>query len=158
MKILENSAYHTVVHLADQNWISKTVYFIRCLMVCKISFTNWNAKIALLRASMDVTFYIKLFWTGPNRYNGILMTLLLLVAEAKVLRNKKFEESWKRKGTFRNQARSSDEAFSRIYLTAYYYHRCSTCLYIDLCKFWNFQSGANMEQIITIVTMCSVSC
>ena len=28
-------------------------------MVCKIGFTNWNAKIALLRASMVVTYYIK---------------------------------------------------------------------------------------------------
>ena len=132
MKILENSAYHTVVHLADQNWISKTVYFVRCLMVCKISFTKWNAKIAVLRASMDVTFYIKLFWTGSNRYNGILMTLLLLVAETTVLRNKTFEESWKRKGTFRNQARSSDEAFSRIYLTAYYFRNKSSIIDVRL--------------------------
>ena len=50
-------------------------------MVCKIGFTNWNAKIALLRASMVVTYYIKLFRTGADRHNGILMSLLLLVAE-----------------------------------------------------------------------------
>ena len=50
-------------------------------MVCKIGFTNWNAKIALLRASMVVTYYIKLFRTGSDRHNGILMSLLLLVAE-----------------------------------------------------------------------------
>ena len=50
-------------------------------MVCKISFTNWNAKIALLRASMVVTYYIKLFQTGADRHNGVLMSLLLLVAE-----------------------------------------------------------------------------
>ena len=30
---------------------------------------------------MVVTYYIKLFRTGANRYNGILMSLLLLVAE-----------------------------------------------------------------------------
>ena len=71
----------TVVHFTDQNWISKTVYCIRCVMDCKIVFTNWNAKIELLRASMVVTYYIKLFRTGANRYNGILMSLLLLVAE-----------------------------------------------------------------------------
>ena len=50
-------------------------------MVCKIGFTNWNAKIALLCSSMVVTYYIKLFRTGSDRHNGILMSLLLLVAE-----------------------------------------------------------------------------
>ena len=50
-------------------------------MVCKINFTNWNSKIALLHASMVVTYYIKLFQMGANRHNGILMSLLLLVAE-----------------------------------------------------------------------------
>ena len=75
----------TVVYFTDQNWISKTVYCIRCVMVCKIGFTNWNAKIALLRASMVVTYYIKLFRTEADRHNGILMSLLLLVAEKKVL-------------------------------------------------------------------------
>ena len=83
MKVLEIFAYRTVavVHCTDQNWISKTVYCIRCVMVCKIGFTNWNAKIALLRASMVVTYYIKLFRTGADRQNGILISLLLLVAE-----------------------------------------------------------------------------
>ena len=51
-------------------------------MVCKIGFTNWNAKIALFRASMVVTYYIKLFQMGADRPNGILMSLLLLVVEA----------------------------------------------------------------------------
>ena len=50
-------------------------------MVCKISFANWNAQIALLGASMVVTYYIKIFRTGVDRRNGILMSLLLLVAE-----------------------------------------------------------------------------
>ena len=50
-------------------------------MVCKIGFTNWNANIALLSASMFVTYYIKFFWMGSDRHNGILMSLLLLVAE-----------------------------------------------------------------------------
>ena len=36
-------------------------------MVCKIGFTNWDVKIALLRASMVVTYYIKLFRTGADR-------------------------------------------------------------------------------------------
>ena len=71
--MLEIFAYHTVVHFTDQNWISKTVY--------RIGFTNWNTKITLLRASMVVTYYIKLFRTGADRHNSILMSLLLLVAE-----------------------------------------------------------------------------
>ena len=76
--MLETFAYHTVVHFRDQNSISKTVYCIRYVMVCKTDFTNWNEKIALLRASMVVTYYIKLSRTGAD---GILMSLLLLVAE-----------------------------------------------------------------------------
>ena len=50
-------------------------------MVRKIGFTNWNAKTALLRASMVVTYNIKLFRKGADIHNGILMSLLLLVAE-----------------------------------------------------------------------------
>ena len=73
----------TVVHFPDQNWISKTVYCIKCVMVCKIGFTNWNAKIALLGASMVVTYYIKLFRTEADRRSGILISLLILVAETK---------------------------------------------------------------------------
>ena len=30
---------------------------------------------------MVITYYIKLFRTGPDKHNGILMSLLLLVAE-----------------------------------------------------------------------------
>ena len=44
-------------------------------MVCKIRFTNWNAKITVLRASMIITYNIKLFRTGADRHNGILMSL-----------------------------------------------------------------------------------
>ena len=83
MEMLETLAYHTVaaVHFTDQNLILKTVYCIKCVMVCKVGFTNWNAKITLLRVSMVVTYYIKLFRTGADIHNGILLSLLLLVAE-----------------------------------------------------------------------------
>ena len=54
-------------------------------MACKIVFINWNAKIALLRVSMIVTYYIKLFQTGADRHNGILMSLLLQVVETNFL-------------------------------------------------------------------------
>ena len=50
-------------------------------MVCKIGFKKWNAKIALLLASMVVTYHIKLFRAGADRHNNILMSLLLLVVE-----------------------------------------------------------------------------
>ena len=50
--------------------------------VLKIDFTNWNAKIALSRAGMAVTYCTKLLRTTTGRHNGILMSLLLLVAEA----------------------------------------------------------------------------
>ena len=53
-------------------------------MVFKIGFTNWNTNVALLRAFMIVTYYIKLFQMGADRHNGILMSLLLLVAEADI--------------------------------------------------------------------------
>ena len=40
-------------------------------------------EIRKMRASMVVTYYIKLFRTGANRHNGILMSLVHLVAEVK---------------------------------------------------------------------------
>ena len=82
MEMLEIFVYCTVavVHFKNRNWIAKTSYWIRCVMVCKIGFTNWNAKITLLRESMIVTYYIKLFRTGADRHNGISMSLLLLLA------------------------------------------------------------------------------
>ena len=51
---------------------------------------NWLKKgsktktIAVLRAPMVVTYYIKLFRMGADRHNGILMSLLLLVAETTI--------------------------------------------------------------------------
>ena len=76
------------------------LYCFDGVMVCKIFFCSkfldipqlwrskriWrklanNAKISLLRASMVVTYYIKLFHMGADRHNSILMSLLLLVAE-----------------------------------------------------------------------------
>ena len=81
--MLEIFAYRTVtaVYFRDQNWIFKTEYCIRYVVVCKIGFAVWNAKVALLRVSMDFTCYIKLFRTGGDRRNRISMSLTLLVAE-----------------------------------------------------------------------------
>ena len=60
--------------------------------VCpKRVFPDENGKIALVRASMVVNYYIKLFRTGADRQNGILMSLLLLVAETINLKTYYFE-------------------------------------------------------------------
>ena len=71
----------SVVHFTGHNWIPKTVYCIKHVTICRIR------KIALLRGSMVVTYYINLFWTGTDRYNGILMSLLRLVAETIICRH-----------------------------------------------------------------------
>ena len=63
MEMLEIFACHTAVHFTNWKWISKIVYYIRYVMVCKIGFAKWNTKIALLGASMVVTYCI----TFPNR-------------------------------------------------------------------------------------------
>ena len=47
----------------------------------KWEFPVENRKIALVPASMVFTYYIKLFRTGADGHNGILASLLLLVAE-----------------------------------------------------------------------------
>ena len=84
MEMLKVFVYHTVVHVIDQKWMSKNMYCIPWLYLvrdgCKIDFTNWNAKITLLHASMVITYYNNFFWTGADRHNNILMSLLLLVA------------------------------------------------------------------------------
>ena len=100
--LLKIFAYLTVtfLHFTGQSWISKTMYCNSFVMVCKIFSVSIllkrpkktgkcklfclfqaNAKIALLRASMAFNYYIKLFCTWADRHNGILMSLLLLVAE-----------------------------------------------------------------------------
>ena len=90
---------------------------------CKIDFTNWNT-IALLRASMVVAYYIiKLFRTGADKRNGILMSLLLQVAERTAY-------------YFRRKSSIIDVRL----------------LYIGLRKYWNFKSKTKVEQIIAIVT------
>ena len=41
---------------------------------------------ALVRASIVVTYDVKIFCTGADRHNGILVSLLLLVAETIIFR------------------------------------------------------------------------
>ena len=47
----------------------------------KQEFPVENRKIALARASMVLTNYMKLFRRGADRHNGIVMSLLLLLSE-----------------------------------------------------------------------------
>ena len=47
----------------------------------KRGFLVGNGKTALMRASMVVTYYMRLFPTAADRHSVILMSLLLLVAE-----------------------------------------------------------------------------
>ena len=72
-----------VFYRPESNLYAETLYCVRSVIVCKIGFPNRNTKLALLRVSMVVTCYIQLFQTGTDRHNGILMSLLLLVAETK---------------------------------------------------------------------------
>ena len=44
-------------------------------------FPTKNGKIALVCASMDFSYYIKLFCSGSDRHNDILTSFLILVAE-----------------------------------------------------------------------------
>ena len=76
-----------------------------------------------------------------------------------------WESSSKTWGVFRTQASIYDGAFLRIYLTVYYFDNKSSIIdvrlgyiHIGLRKYWNVQSEANVEQIIAIVSTCSVSC
>ena len=63
-----------------------------------------------------------------------------------------FKESSRSRGVFRTQASIYDGAFLWINLTDYYF--CNKSSIIDvrlgLGKYWNFQSEAKLEQIITI--------
>ena len=49
----------------------------------KKGISSLKRKIAVLRGPTVVTYDIKLFRTGADRHNGILMSLVLLVAETK---------------------------------------------------------------------------
>ena len=61
-----------------QFWFFFLFFFDQICPKREFPIENW--KIVLARASMVVTYYIKLFRTGPT-HNGIFMSLLLLVAE-----------------------------------------------------------------------------
>ena len=60
------------------NW---QLWGVFCLNLPKKEFPVENGKVALVHSSMVVTYYIKLFCTGADRRNGILMSLLFQVAE-----------------------------------------------------------------------------
>ena len=53
-------------------------------MCLKRVFPVENGKVALVRAPMFVTYYIKLFRTESDRQEGLLMSPLLLAAETNI--------------------------------------------------------------------------
>ena len=77
-------------HRPELNHLNRVSYFMITWGVW------WSVKCrnCTLRASMVVTYYIKLFRTGAGRYNGILMSLLLLVAETKIWCVQKTRKTW----------------------------------------------------------------
>ena len=50
-----------------------------------MEFPVQNGKVTLVRGAMVVTYYFKLFCTGAEKHNSILMSLLVLVAETKMV-------------------------------------------------------------------------
>ena len=62
--------------------LNSQLCFVFFDQICpKREFSVENGKIALVRGSMVVTYYIKLFCTRADWHNGILMSVLLLVAD-----------------------------------------------------------------------------
>ena len=91
MKMLGIFAYYTVVHFTDQTWISKTMCRIPYSMI--VWGVWWSVKLVLQIGLQQSHFAVRpwslltilnFFRTGADRHNGILMSLLLLVAETKM--------------------------------------------------------------------------
>ena len=72
---------HIQISLGTKFQLKLTILIFFYQICPKRAFLVKNGKIALVRASMVVTYYTKLFRTGADRCIGILMSLLLLVAE-----------------------------------------------------------------------------
>ena len=80
--------HHWILHIRISQGIkfqlTLTVLLLFFYQICpKRVFPVENGEIALARASMVVTYYIKLFRAEVGRHNRILMSLFLLVAGIK---------------------------------------------------------------------------
>ena len=77
--------HHRILHirisLGTKFYLELTILIFFDQICTKREFPVENAKIAFVRVSMVVTYYIKLFRTGNDRHNGILMTVFLLVSQ-----------------------------------------------------------------------------
>ena len=77
--------HHRILHirisLGTKFYLELTILIFLDQICTKREFPVENAKIAFVRVSMVVTYYIKLFRKGNDRHNGILMSLLVLVAD-----------------------------------------------------------------------------
>ena len=96
--------YHLILHI----WISPGTKFqpkLTILINCQFSklpkkaISGIKQGYCILCASMVDNYYIKLFCTGADRCNGILMSLLVLVTETQKLKKKnkvfRWKPSWK---------------------------------------------------------------
>ena len=80
----KNKHHHRILHIRislDTEFQLKLTILIFGPNLLSKGISVQKRKIAVLRAPMVVAYYIKLSWTEADRYNGILMSLLLLVAE-----------------------------------------------------------------------------
>ena len=77
-----NWTLHIQISLSTSFQLKLTILSFWNAFTQKANFHS-KEKIAFLRVSMVVTYYIKLFPTGADIHNGILMSLLLLVAESR---------------------------------------------------------------------------
>ena len=81
-RVKKSEHHHSILHNRislgitniSLNWQFWSFFYQICP---KSVFPAENRKIALVRASMVFTYYIKLFCTGADRHNGILMFLLM---------------------------------------------------------------------------------
>ena len=77
----EKSEYHYWILHIRVSFCTKFELKLTILGVFFDPISGRKRKNPPVRASVVVTYYIKLFSTGADRYTGILMSLLLLVAE-----------------------------------------------------------------------------
>ena len=78
---------HIQINLGTKFQLKLTILIFFDQIYPRREFLLENGKIALKRASTVVIYYIKLFRTGANRHNGILMSLLLLDAETIMIKD-----------------------------------------------------------------------
>ena len=84
----KNEHHHWILFIRISLWnkiqLKLTIMIFWTKFFPKMVFLVVRVKIAIARVSMVLTYYIKFFRMGTDRHNGILMFLLLLVADTKI--------------------------------------------------------------------------